>query len=103
MKRFLFVLLLSLSALPAHAISRYQSTSMTCDAIRAAVSREGAAILRYESKRVKGLPLYGRYVRDRGQCRMDEYAKRQFVPARDTDRCPVLACEHIEYDILRRP
>ena len=81
---------------PALAISRYNSTSLTCDQVRQLLVNEGAAILRYPSPRVKDMTLYDRYVTRNAMCDPHEYADRAYVPTRDTDRCPVLNCQ--DYD-----
>ena len=60
MKSLLLALCLSLLAAEAQAISRYNSTSMSCDEVQARVYGEGAVILRYRSRRDPSLPLYGR-------------------------------------------
>ena len=56
------------AALPAEAIGRYNSTAMSCDRVQATIAADGAAIMRYRSKRSPGLPLYGRYVDDGRFC-----------------------------------
>jgi len=76
----------------AQAISRYNSMSMSCEAARAAIQQEGAVILRYTSKRVANLPLYGRYVRAGNQCANGEIAERATVPTADDAQCRVLIC-----------
>jgi hypothetical protein len=80
-------------AQPALAISRYNSTALTCDQVRERVISEGAVILRYPSTRVRGMTLYDRYVTRNALCAPHEYAERAYVPARDIDRCPVLNCQ----------
>ncbi|THV25596.1 hypothetical protein [Peteryoungia ipomoeae] len=80
----------------AQAISRYNSTQLTCDAVRERVLNERAVILRYPSTRVRGMTLYDRYVTRNAECAQHEYAERAYVPTRDTDRCPVLNCQ--DYD-----
>jgi hypothetical protein len=81
------------SAEPAVAISRYNSTGMSCAAVQRAIAREGAVILRYPSRNVRGMTLYDRYVADSGLCDGHEFADRATVPTADTPRCPVLACK----------
>jgi hypothetical protein len=51
MKSMLLALCFSLFAAEAQAISRYNSTSMSCDEVRATVRSEGAVVLRYRSTR----------------------------------------------------
>ena len=65
MKPLLLALCFSLAAAEAQAISRYNSSSMSCAEVQATVRGEGAAILRYRSTRNPSLQLYGRYVSDR--------------------------------------
>ena len=86
------------AALPAEAIGHYNSTAMSCDRIQATIAADGAAIMRYRSKRSPGLPLYGRYVDDGRFCEADEYARTVFIPARDTAQCPVYECWHFDFD-----
>lgn len=86
----------TLLAQPAMAISRYNTTALTCDEVRQRVINEGAAILRYPSTRVKNMTLYDRYVTRNAMCDPHEYAERAYVPTKDTDRCPVLNCQ--DYD-----
>jgi hypothetical protein len=83
-------------AQPALAISRYNTTTLTCDQLRQRVINEGAAILRYPSTRVANMMLYDRYVTRNALCDPHEYAERAFVPTKDTARCPVLNCQ--DYD-----
>lgn len=89
---------LSLVSLQAHAISRYNSLSMSCARAQAVVRQEGAAILRYHSTRNPNLPLYDRYVANGGYCQIDEYAKVDYVPTSDAANCPVLKCEQFSYE-----
>lgn len=105
MKSMLLALCLSLVAAEAQAISRYNTTSMSCAQIKSALRNEGAAILRYRSARNPSLPLYGRYVSDRRFCNFDEVAETAFVPAADTRSCLVRECVQVDPDdffIFRR-
>ncbi len=78
---------------PAAAISRYNSTRMSCAAVQRAIGREGAVILRYPSRNKPGMTLYDRYVIGSGSCDAHEFADRATVPTADTPSCPVLACK----------
>lgn len=98
MKRALLALVLVGIAADAQAITRYNSTSMSCAKVQATIRHDGAAIMRYMSKRNPGLPLYGRYVSSRRFCDIDEYADSVIIRAADTDRCPVLECKHVDFD-----
>jgi hypothetical protein len=99
MRIALIALCLAATALPAHAISRYNSMQLSCEAAQDRIQDEGAVILRYQSKRVKGLPLYDRYVAHGGFCQTNEYAKLEVVPTADTNRCRVLKCMPKEFPI----
>ena len=76
---------------PAHAISRIETTSTECSAIRGTLVREGAAILRHTSPR--GLPIYDRYVSSSLLCPGNSIGVWASVPARDTKSCRVIACD----------
>ena len=82
---------LAAAAGPAHAISRIETTKTDCSAIRATLIREGAAILRYTSKR--GLPIYDRYVSSSLMCESPSVGVWARVPARDTNSCRVIRCD----------
>lgn len=77
----------------AFAISRYNSTSMTCAAIQNALQRERAVIFRYSSRTTPGLSLYDRYVSDPGQCTSGQEVRRTTIPSKDGSGCPVLVCQ----------
>ena len=98
MRKILIALCLAASVLPAQAISRYTSTSMSCNEAQAVVAQQGAVILRYHSTRNPNLPLYNRYVASGGYCGLNEYAKWDYVPTADTASCPVRRCAPLEYD-----
>lgn len=87
------VLAVALAAIagPANAISRIETTATDCSDIRASLIREGAAILRYTSKR--GLPIYDRYVSSSLMCSSPSVGVWASVPARDTNSCRVIACD----------
>lgn len=87
-----------LMPLPAQAISRVETTGRTCGQVKALLDNEGAAILRYPSKRNKGMVLYDRYVANRHSCVMGEVTQRATVPTSDTGACPVLKCYRPDYD-----
>lgn len=98
MKTALIVLATLAVTSQAHAISRYNSESLTCGEAQAIVATEGAAILRYQSQRNPSLTLYDRYVAHDGFCRMDEYAITAWVPTADTGACPVYTCEQRRFE-----
>jgi hypothetical protein len=79
------------SGAEALAISRYNSTAMSCAAVQDTIAREGAAILRYPGR--TGITLYDRYVATGRLCASGEFAKASTVPTADLNNCPVRHCE----------
>ena len=88
--------LLAAAALPAQAISRYNSESMSCSSIHAKLQQEGAAILSHRAMSASAPPLYDRYVASQQYCESNEVTRTTFVPASDGASCPVMEC--IEYE-----
>jgi hypothetical protein len=82
---------------PASAISRYNSTGMTCARVHAIIRSEGAAIIRYPSQ-FTGNILYDRYVADSGFCVGGQAANFTTIPTADRSDCPVYNCMDVEYD-----
>jgi len=96
MRRLAIIVPLLLIAGEALAISRYQTSSMSCARVQAAVNSDGAAILRYPAPDNPSLQLYDRYVRDSAQCsRRSQRAQLQSVPAADTPNCKVRKCVRV--------
>ncbi|AEH86869.1 conserved hypothetical protein [Mesorhizobium opportunistum WSM2075] len=93
MKTILLAACLTLVAAEAQAISRYDPTHMSCGKVQSTIARQGAVILRYQSARVPGLPLYDRYVQSQQFCTMGEVRTRAYVPSADTKSCPVYNCK----------
>jgi hypothetical protein len=101
-KTILLAACLTLAAAEAQAISRYDPTRMSCDRVQGTIARQGAVILRYQSTRVPGLPLYNRYVQSSQYCNPGEVRSRAYVPSADTKSCPVYICKQVEHDRFRR-
>jgi hypothetical protein len=98
MRTLLTIAAVLAAAIPAEAISRYNSDSLSCAETQARVSDEGAVILRYRSTRNPSLTLYDRYVADGRFCGFREYARLATVPTADRGACRVLVCKPVEYD-----
>ena len=98
MMKFLLAMAVLLVSMPAHAITRYNSTSMTCQEVKATIRRDGAAIMRYRSARNPSLQLYGRYVSDDRFCKQEERAETVFIPSADRKSCPVYECKTVDFD-----
>ncbi|MCO5065183.1 MAG: hypothetical protein M9924_12320 [Rhizobiaceae bacterium] len=92
------VALLVVATGQAQAITRYQTMSMTCAQVQAALKRDGVAILRWQSKRTPGLPLYGRYVSDGRYCDRGEVIDLDSVPTADKRSCTVKQCVRSDND-----
>ena len=86
---------LVLAATPAEAISRYNSTSMSCQKARSIVSREGAVVFRYTSKR--GNPIYDRFVKHGRLCAWGESTFVKFVST-NSGQCALYACRSHSHD-----
>ncbi|MCX7304432.1 MAG: hypothetical protein NTV73_08835 [Hyphomicrobiales bacterium] len=95
MKRIAIALCLSVISAEAHAINRYNSTSMTCSKVQATIQQEGAAIMRYKSR--SGNPLYDRYVKSRQFCPVGQTTRRSSIPTSDKPSCSVSRCQEIEF------
>lgn len=98
MRTVLLASALLIAAVPAEAISRYETARLTCDEAQSRVQSEGAVILRYRSERDPSLPLYDRYVAHGGYCGVTEYPKVEFIPTADTRSCPVYRCAQRNFD-----
>lgn len=100
MKKLLVTLaIVMLGAGQAQAISRYQTTRMSCAEVQSVVNREGAVILRWQSRNTPGLPLYGRYVSDRRFCESGEVTDFESVPTADDPGCTVKQCIRPDNDM----
>lgn len=95
MKTVLIAMGLLLVSVEAQAISRYNSTSMSCERIKATLRAEGAAILRWRGN--SGVQRYGRFVAHGGFCESGTRAETSYVPAADR-RCPVYECKYWDPD-----
>jgi hypothetical protein len=94
-KSIMIALTLSLVSIEAQAVSRYNSTSMSCSAIQSRVWAEGAVLLRWRSTKTPGLPLGDRFVRNSSYCSPHLWAKTFHVPTADRKKCPLLRCERL--------
>mgnify|MGYP001826662620 FL=1 len=92
-KRLLLSICLVAISMPAHAISRYNTPSLTCDRIQTILRTENAAILRFPSPRIADLTLYDVYVSHERYCDYGEFGKTAYVPAQDTRQCRVTECK----------
>lgn len=97
MRIILLAVGLAMSAADAQAISRYDSTGMSCAQAQGAVQNEGAVILRWKSP-TSGVQRYDRFVRNDGFCAAGEEASLTTVPTADARSCPVYNCARIERD-----
>ncbi len=98
MKTLLVAVGLTLVASEASAISRYQTKSMTCAQVQSVLRQEGAAILRWQSKRDSSLPIYGKYVSSVRYCEFGEETTFASVPTVDDQGCDVRRCQRPDND-----
>jgi hypothetical protein len=96
MKAVMIALSLLLVPIEAHAISRYNSTSMSCGEIKATVRAEGAVILRWRGN--SGIQRYGRFVAHGGFCESGTRAETSYVPSADRRSCSVRECKYYDPD-----
>jgi len=94
----------SFAASGAQAISRYNSTSLTCASIKSKISSEGAVILRWQSPRNPGNTLFGRYVANDNYCDLNKVTETAYVPAADRRSCSVYLCKppSLKNDLFER-
>jgi hypothetical protein len=92
MRRLAIIIPALLMAGEASAISRYQTTAMSCARVQAALNSAGQAILAYPAPNNPSLVLFDRYVRDDTFCTASQHAWLQSVPAADTQNCQVRKC-----------
>ena len=95
MRRLAVIVPVLMLAGEASAISRYQTTSMSCARVQAAVENDGTAILRYPAPDNPSLLLFDRYVRDRTFCSSSQRADLRSVPTADTPNCRVRKCVRV--------
>lgn len=95
MKTVLLAACLTLFAAEAQAVSRYNSTSMSCARVQQTIRGEGAAIMRWVSP-TSGVQRYDRFVRDDSFCPVNQEAKITSLPAADTQSCQVRHCKAIQ-------
>lgn len=93
MKSVLVALCFLMVPVEAHAISRYNSMSMTCSNARAVIRQEGAALMRWRSPRNPSIQRFGRFVRNDFFCSASERAEFSFIPTKDQSSCRVLECK----------
>ncbi len=88
--------ILLMTAADASAISRYQTTSMSCTRVQAILQSEGAALLGYPAPDNPSLQLFDRYVRDSTFCSSAaQRAQVRSVPAADKRNCQVRRCVRV--------
>jgi hypothetical protein len=95
MRRLAILIAALLLAGEASAIERYQTTSMSCARVQAALNSDGQAILRYPAPDNPSLVLFDRFVRDRAFCSASQRADLRSVPAADTPNCRVRKCVRV--------
>ena len=95
MRRLAIIVPVLILAGEASAISRYQTNSMSCARVQAALESDGEAILRYSAPDNPSLQRYDRYVFDGRMCSQSQRAVTRSVPAADTKKCAVRKCMRV--------
>ena len=90
MRMVLTALALVMATTASHAINRYNIGGKSCSEVQSILQREGAAVLRYTTKR--GVTRYDRYVSATRFCTGSDSARRASVPTTDNRNCPVKRC-----------
>lgn len=93
MKALFIALPIVIIATSVHAVPKYTSTRMKCQAVQATVQDHGRVILTYPSQRRNGQMLYDTYVANGRFCRPGEVITMTTVPSADRRNCPVRQCE----------
>ncbi len=93
MRRLAIIIPILLLASEASALQRYQTNTMSCARVQAAVQAAGQALLAYPAPNNPSIQLYDRYVRDDTFCSASQHAWFDSVPAADTKNCKVRKCE----------
>lgn len=84
------------ACMPALAQSRPDTLTLSCQAVRALVAREGRVLLG------TGPNVYDIYVRDASFCQNEETTRPAFLPTRDAPQCPIgFACVLKTYERTR--
>jgi hypothetical protein len=97
----IIITVFSFVAMPSvMAAERINTNKTNCAAIQSVLVDDGAAILRYPSNRVGGLVLYDRYVGNSRYCGAGKIGVWANVPAKDDNRCRVIACQAFDRDDL---
>ena len=92
MRRLAIAIPALLFAADASAISRYDTNTMSCARVTAAMNADGVAILRYPAPNNPSLQLFDRYVRDGRFCSPTQRAVLMSVPTADNRNCRVRKC-----------
>jgi len=90
MTRLAMAAFFSFFAFDASAIVRYIVLNMTCAEVRAALDRDGVAILYRQGK--SGVTLYDRFVKDGSFCATGYTTAREGIEVADTGDCRVTKC-----------
>ncbi len=90
MKRIVLALALLTWASGVQAQQRISTLNLTCGQVQQTILSRGAVVLS------TGTYTYDRYVSDRRFCERNETTQLDYVPTRDTPKCPVYRC--VDYD-----
>ncbi len=92
MNRIILTVCAVLFAVPALALDQYNTSTMSCSQVQAAVQRGGQVQLRYPSPNDASQTLYDAFVANSSFCNA-RATKMTTVPTSDTARCRVRQCK----------
>ncbi|PZM17195.1 hypothetical protein [Rhizobium tubonense] len=95
MKKMILLAAFAMLASNAMAMSRHDSSSLTCSAIHDKIAQEGSIVLRYPSHRDPNLMMYNRYVANSMSCIGQGSMSSATVPTRDDPNCKVRMCNPV--------
>lgn len=95
MKALVICAALAISTTSASAVERYQSTGLSCAAIKASIKKQGSIILHFASNNADAPVRYDRFVGSANQCDTGSSVAASSVTTRDDPNCAVQSCQAI--------
>ena len=95
MKEITIALLMGALASSATAMSRQESSLMSCAVLHQVLAKDGAMVLRHYSGQVRKIEVYDRYVTNSMSCAGQGRMSATTVPTSDNLECPVAFCNAV--------
>jgi len=93
MKAMLICAALAATTSAAHAVERYQASTLTCSTAQAAIHTKGAVIIHFPAQSQSAPPTYGRFVANVNQCDTGNQIASSSIPTKDDLNCKVSSCQ----------